>query len=75
MLQPSPLSTTYVAFDFERSTSPTNTNTQIIAAAFVDSQGNSKVLHISDFSNSDNPDHKLLTSINQELMKYDFSIG
>jgi hypothetical protein len=32
--QPSPLSTTYVAFDFEWSSSSANTNTQIIAAAF-----------------------------------------
>jgi len=42
-------------------------------AAFVDNQENSKVLHISDFSNSDNPERALLVSINQELMKYDFN--
>jgi hypothetical protein len=46
-----------------------------VVRLFVDNHGNSKVLHISDFSNSDNPEHELLVSINQELMKYDFSIG
>src|SRR4026207_2275300 len=50
-------------------------STSIFAAAFVDNQGNSKVLHVSDFPGSDNPEHDLLLSINQELMKYDFSIG
>ena len=45
------------------------------SAAFVDNHGNSKVLHISDFSDSDNPERELLLSINQELLNYDFSIG
>jgi DNA polymerase I len=35
----------------------------------------SKVLHISDYSNSDNPEHELLVNINHELMDYDHSIG
>jgi DNA polymerase elongation subunit (family B) len=74
--------TTYAAFDFEWSSSNTAQGTvstsignQITAAAFVDNQGSSKVLHVSDFPNSDNPEHELLVAINQELMKYDFSIG
>jgi DNA polymerase elongation subunit (family B) len=88
LLHFSPLPTTYVAFDFEWLLSPTiaqpassiesvdiDTQTQLTVAAFVNNQGNSKVLHISDFSNSDNPECELLVSINQELMKYDFSIG
>jgi DNA polymerase elongation subunit (family B) len=41
----------------------------------VDNHGNKKVLHISDFSNYDNPEHELLININQEIMNYDFSIG
>jgi hypothetical protein len=71
-----------VAFDFEWSSSNTALDStgprienQIIAAAFVDNHGNSKVLHLSDFSNSDRSECELLVSINQELMKYDFSIG
>jgi DNA polymerase, archaea type len=78
LIYDSPLPAEYVAFDFEWSSSPeesANTNTQIIAAAFVDNQGNSKVLHIADFSNSDNPERELLLNINQEFLKYDFSIG
>ena len=54
---------------------PTPVSNNKVTAAFVDNQGNSKVLHISDFSNSENPEHELLLSINQELMKYNFSIG
>ena len=65
-----PLISNCVAFDFEWTT-----DTWIIAAAFVDSNGNSKILHISDFPNSDNPEHELLVSLNQELLKYDLSIG
>ena len=72
----------YVAFDFEWSSSNnidghagTSIDNQVTAAAFVDSQGNRKVLHISDFSNSENSERELLRGINQELMKYDFSIG
>ena len=36
----------------------TDPNTEIVisSAAFVDSNGNNKVLHISDFSNYDNPE-------------------
>ena len=37
--------------------------------------GNSLVLHISDFSRSDNPEYELIVRINQELIKYDYSIG
>ena len=41
----------------------------------MDNQGKSIVLHISNFSNSSNPERELLIDINQELLKYDFSIG
>jgi DNA polymerase elongation subunit (family B) len=82
LLQPSLLPSTYVAFDFEWSSSNNATEqtsvsieNQITGAGFVDNQGNSKVLHITDFSNSDNAERELLVSINQELIKYDFSIG
>jgi hypothetical protein len=85
----SPLPDRYVAFDFEWSHFATkeqqqvdsigsiniNAETQIIAAVFVDNQENKKVLHISDFSNSDNSERELLININQELLKYDFLIG
>jgi DNA polymerase elongation subunit (family B) len=73
-----PIPSNYVAFDFEWSSCPEESNnidTQIIAAAFVDTNGNSTVLHLSDFTNTENPEHELLTSINHELLKYDFSIG
>ena len=47
----------YVAFDFEWSSSNnidehagTSIENKVTAAAFVDNQGNRKVLHISDFS-------------------------
>src|SRR5262249_30245107 len=87
--QSSPLPLTYVAFDFEWSQSSSigkplsfsrslldpNTEIVISSAAFVDSNGNSKVLHISDFSGSDNPECELLLSINQELLNYNYSIG
>ena len=63
----------YVAFDFVWSLSAVST--QIIAAAFVNNKGYSKVIHISDFPNSDNPERELLVGINEELLKYDFSIG
>jgi DNA polymerase I len=77
----------YVSFDFEwpsTAEQPTpstlesrniNTQIQITSAAFVDNQGNNKVLYISEFSNYDNPERELLTNINQELTKYDLSIG
>lgn len=85
----SPLPSTYVAFDFEwsqsssigrplsssRSLMDPNTEIVISSAAFVDSNGNNKVLHISDFSGSDNPERELLLCINQELLNYDYSIG
>jgi DNA polymerase elongation subunit (family B) len=72
-----PLLSDYVAFDFEWSSSPVesgNSNVQIIAAAFVDSHGKSKVLHISDFTNADDSEHELLVAINQELIKYNVSV-
>jgi DNA polymerase, archaea type len=81
----------YVAFDFEwtiLSLSPSSDNKEkqfreganistnkITAGAFVDSNGISKVLHISDYSNSEHPEYELLVDINKELLKYDFSIG
>jgi DNA polymerase I len=87
----SPFPSTYVAFDFEWSSSSRsierplsystrvsmdpNTEIVISSAAFVDSNGNNKVLHISDFSGSDNPERELLLCINQELLNYDYSIG
>jgi hypothetical protein len=74
-----PLPDRYVAFDFEWSSGkeqPTiNNPSQITAAAFVDNLDNRLVLQISDFSSSDNPEHELIVRINQELRKYDFSIG
>jgi DNA polymerase elongation subunit (family B) len=87
--QSSPFPSTYVAFDFEwyssssirkplsssRSLMDPNTEIVISSAAFVDSNENNKVLHISDFSGSDNPERELLLCINQELLNYDFSIG
>jgi len=89
---PSPFPSTYVAFDFEWSSPSTikeplssstraltdpNTQVVLLSAAFVDINGNSKVLHISDFSNSDsdNQERELLISVNQELLNYDYSIG
>jgi DNA polymerase elongation subunit (family B) len=82
----SPLPSTYVAFDFEWSigqpVSPSdgvltepNTERGMSSAAFVDSNGNNKVLHISDFSGSDNPERELLLCINQELLNYNYSLG
>jgi DNA polymerase elongation subunit (family B) len=41
----------------------------------VDNHENSKVLHVSDFAKSDDPECELLLSINQELSKYDLSIA
>ena len=41
----------------------------------MDNLGNSSVLHISDFSSSNNPEYELIIRINQELIKYDYSIG
>ena len=41
----------------------------------MDSQGNYKVLHISDYSSSDSPEYELLLDIKKELLKYDYSLG
>jgi hypothetical protein len=51
---------------------PTN---KITATSFVDSQGNSKAIHISDYSNSDSHEYELLADIIKELLKYDCSLG
>jgi DNA polymerase I len=82
---PNALPDRYVAFDLEWSTrkeqysDPTTAAhdipTQITASAFVDNLGNNRVLHIADFSDSDNPEYKLLLNIIQELTKYEYSIG
>jgi len=70
----------YIAFDLEWRDSNdkrAGINNQVIyAAAFVDKRGNSRVLHLSDFfKSSDNPERQLLLSINQELLRYDLSMG
>jgi DNA polymerase, archaea type len=72
----------YIAFDFEWSSSNkidghagNSIENKVSAAAFVDNQGYRKVLHISDFCDSENPERELLLNINQEFLKYDFSIG
>ena len=78
-----PLHDRYVAIDFEWSSrveeqvdiNNINNQTQITAVAFLDNLGNNSVLHISDFSSSDNPEYELIIRINQELIKYDYSIG
>jgi hypothetical protein len=77
-----PLPSTYVAFDFEWSSSNIiaehasgTTENQITGAAFINNEVNNNVLHIFDFSECDNPEHELLLNINEELLKYDFSIG
>ena len=62
----------YVAFDFEWSQ---DTSSPLFAAAFVDSDGNTEVFHISDYSDSANPEAELVKRINQQLLIYDFSIG
>ena len=65
----------YDAFDFEwrdSKDSGTDTNQTIYAAAFVDNHGNQKVLHISEFANSE-PD--LLRAITYEILKYPASTG
>jgi DNA polymerase I len=65
----------YVAFDFEWTSNDTSNRT-IYAAAFIDKRGNSRVLHLSDFfKSSDNPERELLLNINQELSRYDLSMG
>jgi hypothetical protein len=65
----------YVAFDLEWTDDDDNgpnNNRTIYAAAFVDNHGNQKVLHISDFANSE-PD--LLRAITEEILKYPASMG
>ena len=47
----------------------------LFAAAFVDSNGSTNVLHITEYTNTGNPEAGLLKSINRELLKYEFSIG
>jgi hypothetical protein len=62
----------YVAFDLEWKDNGTGNNQTIYAAAFVDNRGNQKVLHISDFGNSE---PALLQAITDEILKYPASIG
>ena len=66
----------YVAFDLEwtddKDDSSTGNNRTIYAAAFVDNRGNQKVLHISDFANSE---PALLKAITDEILKYPASLG
>jgi hypothetical protein len=57
----------YVAFDLEWTNHSTGNNRTIYAAAFVDSRGNQKVLHISDFGNSG---PALIQAITDETLKY-----
>lgn len=61
----------YVAFDLEWRDNGIGNRT-IYAAAFVDNRGNQKVLHISDFGNSE---PALLQAITYEILKYPASIG
>src|SRR5215211_5734283 len=61
----------YVAFDLEWRDNGIENRT-IYAAAFVDNHGNQKVLHISDFGNSE---PSLLRAITDEILKYPASIG
>src|SRR5215813_6392379 len=62
----------YVAFDFEWSQ---ESSSALLAAAFVDSDGNTKALHTSEYSNFANPEAEFIKMINEELLKYDFSMG
>ena len=65
-----------VAFDLEwtdnKDESGTGKNQTIYAAAFVDNHGKQKVMHISDFANSE---PGLLRAITEEILKYPASIG
>jgi DNA polymerase, archaea type len=79
---PNDLPDRYVAFDFEWSIQVDRLPNHITAAdaptqitAFVDNLGNNIVLHIADFSDSDNPEYDILLNIIQELTKYEYSIG
>jgi hypothetical protein len=64
----------YVVFDLEwiNDKGTDNNNRTIYAAAFVDNCGNQKILHISDFGNSESA---LLQAITNEILKYPASIG
>jgi len=63
----------YAAFDLEWTDNGGAGNDRTIyAAAFVDNHGNQKVLHISDFGNSE---PALLQAITDEILKYPASIG
>jgi Bifunctional DNA primase/polymerase, N-terminal len=65
----------YVAFDLEWRDIDDDSGTgnwTIYAAAFVDNHGNQRVLHISDFANSE---PVLLKAITDEILKYPISIG
>ena len=60
-----------MAFDLEWKDDDTGSRT-VYAAAFVDNRGNQKVLHISDFANSE---PYLLRAITDEILKYPASVG
>ncbi|MGC2573942.1 MAG: hypothetical protein WA364_20695, partial [Candidatus Nitrosopolaris sp.] len=62
----------YVAFDCEWLQESSST---LLAAAFVDSDGNTLALHVSDYSDSANPEAELVKRVNQQLLRYDCSIG
>jgi hypothetical protein len=65
----------YVAFDLEWTNNNDDSGIEsqtIYAAAFVDNHGNQKVLHISDFANSESA---LLQEIIGEILKYSASMG
>jgi hypothetical protein len=65
----------YVAFDLEWKDNDDENgipNQTIYTAAFVDNHGNQKVLHISDFANSE---ANMLQAITDEILKYPASIG
>lgn len=62
----------YVAFDLEWNNDHSGNNRTIYAAAFVDNRGNQKVLHISDYGNSE---PALIWAIREEILKYPASIG
>jgi hypothetical protein len=65
-------SKSYVSFDFEWLQESSST---LLTAGFIDSSGNTKALHMSDYSSSANPEAALIKRINQQLLSYDFSIG
>jgi hypothetical protein len=65
----------YIAFDLEWKDNDDENgipNRTIYTAAFVDNHGNQKVLHISDFANSE---PALLQAITDEILKYPASVG